>query len=611
MVDLPESGQNGNPRGEFRIAHSRKVSAVVILLLVIHAGLLAYAATRHSPTLNEPGHLVAGISHWQYGRFDLYRVNPPLSHMVAALPVLATGAETDWGNFRDAPGARPEFVIGADFVKVNGERSLWLFTLARWACIPFSLLGGYICFRWARDLYGAASGLLALLLWCFSPNILAHAELVTPDMAATSLGVTAGYFFWHWLQRPTWTCTIIAGLILGLAELTKFTWVILYGLWPLLWFIWLLTHRKGDAAAHRWLVQGSQLALLLLLALYVLNLGYGFEGSGKQLGKFEFISSTLKAADAEKANASNRFTDTWMESLPVPVPENYLQGIDVQKRDFEDFGRPSYLRGEFQDRGWWYYYLYAAAIKIPLGTWALFLLSGLSCLAALRNITGTGLADLAVLLAPAIVVFTLVSSQTGFSHHFRYILPCFPFAFIWISQIAGSFATRSWMTTMTALAILWSTSSSLWIYPNSLSYFNELAGGPARGHEHLINSNIDWGQDLLNLKRWLADHPEAQPLGLVYYGYFDPADIGIPYVMPPTRMSLDLTPKDKRVDLLKPGWYAISVNYLKGYRWKYDAHAYSYFALLDPVAKAGESIYIYHLPEGGDRDFPPDTFDSQ
>ncbi|MGC1272603.1 MAG: hypothetical protein WBC44_02760 [Planctomycetaceae bacterium] len=123
-------------------------------LLAIHAGLLAYGATRHSPTLNEPGHLVAGLAMWEFGRFEVYRVNPPLTRLIAALPVLAAGYEMDWRRFYEGSGARPEFALGADFIKANGERAIWLFTIARWACIPISLLGGTFCFLWGRELYG-------------------------------------------------------------------------------------------------------------------------------------------------------------------------------------------------------------------------------------------------------------------------------------------------------------------------------------------------------------------------------------------------------------------------------------------------------------------------
>ena len=125
----------------------------VIILLVIHALLLGYSATKHSPTALEGPLLAAGVSHWELGRYELYRVNPPLVRMVAAIPVMLVGCETNWARFIDGPRTRPEYTIGSQFIEINGERSLWLMTLARWACIPFSLIGGLYCFFWGRELY--------------------------------------------------------------------------------------------------------------------------------------------------------------------------------------------------------------------------------------------------------------------------------------------------------------------------------------------------------------------------------------------------------------------------------------------------------------------------
>jgi hypothetical protein len=102
------------------------------------------------------------VYHWQSGRFNMFRVNPPLVRMVGALPVLASRPATDWGKLEDAIGARPEFEVGEDFLRANIPRWSQLFTVARWGCIPFSLLGGWVCYRWARQLYGARSGLMAL-----------------------------------------------------------------------------------------------------------------------------------------------------------------------------------------------------------------------------------------------------------------------------------------------------------------------------------------------------------------------------------------------------------------------------------------------------------------
>lgn len=204
-------------------AFARRTVAAII---AIHTLLLGYSAHVHSPTLNEPAHLVAGLSHWKFGRFELYRVNPPFVRMVAALPVLAVGYEEDWKQFYEAPGARPEFIMGNDFVAANGKRSFLLFTIARLACIPFSWIGAISCFLWARDLYGRPAGVFAATIWCFEPNILAHASLITPDAHATALGLAACYTFWRWLKNPTWIQTALTGVVLGLAELAKTTLIV-------------------------------------------------------------------------------------------------------------------------------------------------------------------------------------------------------------------------------------------------------------------------------------------------------------------------------------------------------------------------------------------------
>ena len=219
-------------------------------MLCAYGALLSWSATRHSPVWEEPGHLVAGISHWQFGRFDLMRVNPPLVRLVGAVPVLFGAPKIDWSRYDASVGARSERSIREDFIVANGERVFWLHTLARWACIPFSLLGAYVCFRWARELYGKLAGILGLTLWCFCPNIIAHAQLITPDAGATAMGVAAGYIFWRWLKRPTRGWTVAAGLMLGLAELTKTTWIVLFGLWPLLWIVWRAAEPKAPERPH-------------------------------------------------------------------------------------------------------------------------------------------------------------------------------------------------------------------------------------------------------------------------------------------------------------------------------------------------------------------------
>jgi len=592
-------------------------------MLSLNVGLLAWGGYVHSPTLNEPGHLVAGVSYWQFGRFDIYFVNPPLVRAIAAAPVVLANPKTDWHRYRSAPGARAEFSLGEDFVAANGERSRWLFTVARWTCTPFSLLGAYLCYRWGTRLYSRMAGLLALTLWCFCPNLLAHGQFITPDVPATTLSLAACYSFWLWLKNATWTRGIVSGAILGIAELTKMTLVLLFPLWLLIWlsYRWQDRHTLWPVG---WIRELGMLAAQMMIALYVINFGYGFEGSLSRLGDFKFVSASLGAKPgAEKApdNGGNRFANTWLGQVPVPFPKYYLLGIDLQRRDFENYPHPSYLAGKFSKKGWWYYYLYALAIKLPLGTWLLLFLAATAGLWAWRprvakpngdspdDIRPERLSDQPswrdefVLLCPAVAILVFISSQTGFSEHMRYALPIFPFFFIWIGRIVPLLGRQRRALTWIALgAMLWSIGSSLAVYPHNLSYFNELVGGPMGGPSHLIQSNIDWGQDLYLLKEWINQHPDARPLRLAYFGYGDPKYIGIEYSAPDAPLAADESQSKKAIP---PGWYAISINFIRGlsyFSYKgdggkrfYAQDAFQPFQKMKPTTTVGYSIYIYHV----------------
>jgi len=132
------------------------------------------------------------------------------------------------------------------------------------------------------------------------------------------------------------------------------------------------------------------------------------------------------------------------------------------------------------------------------------------------------------LLAPAICTLWLVSSQTGFNHHLRYVQPAFPFLFIFASRTALLLDSRYRLVkAVPVVCLVWMIISSLSVYPHSLSYFNELAGGSINGWKHLDYSNIDWGQDMILVKEWVEQHPDAKPLHVVPSGYVTAEQMGI------------------------------------------------------------------------------------
>lgn len=481
-----------------------RVVAIVATLLFIHAILVAYAATCHSPTYNEPAHLVAGAYNWKFTRFDLYRVNPPLARCIASIPVLLSDCDFDWSRYYDSVVSRPEFAVGSDFIAANGKRSEWLLVISRWACIPLSLIGAAVAFRWARELYGSVcSGFIALALWCFSPNMMAYAELITSDVAASTFGLLATYALWKWLKHPTVFYCIAAGVCLGIAQVSKMSWVILFGLWPLIWLVWVLATPSLRNDWRKWLQLGWQLCSILVLAVYLLNLFYLFDGSFTKLKEYEFVSAAL--AGEENAGAGgNRFRGSILAEIPVPLPEQYLSGIDVQRRDFESYSEPSFLLGQWKFGGWWYYYLYALTVKVPHGTQLLVFGSLLSLLALPIRCPSTK--SEFVLLFPGIALFCLVSSQTEFNHHFRYVLPCLPFAYVFAGRVGAFIGNKhswspcrsKWVVAFVCASVLMTFLGSASAYPDEHAYFNELSQITSTGTP-LLHSSIEWGQTLKGL----------------------------------------------------------------------------------------------------------------
>lgn len=582
----------GDPPAPAALADGR-TGWLLVALLTTHAALLGWAALRDSATWDEPGHLAAGLSHWRTGTFHLYRVNPPLVRMTGAAPVALAGARFDDEDplLAAGPARRPEFAAGERLCNANGERFFRLLTVARWACIPFSLAGALVCFAWARELYGRAAGATAGVLWCFCPNVLGHGHLISPDAAAAALGVAAAYAFWRWLRAPSWRRACGAGVVLGLAELTKSTWVVLFLLWPAAAFVYRRMQPPAARAGARRHVLG--VALVLAIALYLLNWGYGFQGSFARLDSYRFVSPALAGPDGA-GPSRNRFAGTALGRFPVPLPRDYVEGIDVQRSDFERV-QWSFLRGEWRFGGWWHYYLYGLAVKTPVGTCLLLALS-LGLWALRRPGYGAAWRDELFLALPCLVVLALVSSQTGFNHHVRYALPLLPFAFVSISKAARAFPLgHRWAAAAVAVALGSAVVESLWVYPHSLSFFNALAGGPSGGPRHLASSNTDWGQDLLNLRRWLDDHPDARPLHLAYeLPLVDPRLVGIEYLAVPGRPQPDATTQAGADDDARPspGWYALGVNQIHARERRFD-----YFLELTPAARAGYSILIYRVSE--------------
>ena len=579
----------------------------LLLVIAIHVVLLAGIAIKMSPTLDEPANLAAGISHLAHGTFSTYSVNGPLPRVVAAAPVMLVGIESDWtlsSNASYRSEDRIEFSFGDSLMRRNGRRFFTLLTLARLATIPFSVLGAVICFRWGRDLSGSGAGLLAACLWCFSPEVLAHGSLVTPTTAAASFGCLACYTFWRWLNRPSSRSALVAGISFGSALLTKSTWIILYGVWPVLLVVW-LSHSRKSAPVLRlfW-----QMLLQLFVATLVLNLGYLCRGTLRPLESYQFKSHLL-ANPNRKVNvpasadmiSGNRFHGTWLGLMPVPFPSDFIDGIDLQKRDFETL-RWMYLDGVHSFYGWPSYYLWVCLYKLPLGILLLLCLS-LSGLWMRRR----QLRDELCLLLPAATVFAVASMNYHFAC-IRYLFPAYPLMMIFCTRMmALERSKRLWDMLSWSLAIAVAL-SSMAAYPYELSYCNEYAGGVYSGDRHVIGADYDCGQDAFYLEEWRRMNRESRPLYVLFNGLDLPRTLEIDFETP-KRVSVQ--PGDAQRSIpLEAGWYAVSIHFVRGGwgllfdhdgRLRYvPVGTFPEFEQMTPVTRLGSTILIYHVSPASD-----------
>ncbi len=574
------------------------------LMVALHAVLLCCPSVINSATTDEVVHLSSGISHWHLGRYELGAVNPPLVRIVGAFPVLSLKPKVDWSTANEDPTVRSDLSVSRKFMEDNAARLTTYFSLARIACIPFSILGMWVCYAWAKAIYGDRAGLFAAFLWCFSPMVLGHGSLITADVGAASLGAAAMFRFRTWLVASSFLNAILLGIVTGFALLTKFIFVPVF---PLIALLVLPLWRGSDLWPFRCIRRDfAHLTCAVVVSLMVVNTLYDFEGTFTPLGAIKFSNKLLRCNPDDYSNetAPNRLSGTLLGMLPVPLPILYVQGIDMVGNDLapNTMTARSYMMGRWKDGGWWYYYIFGVLVKEPL---SILVLGVIATIAHFRSVLPYPIPskaqlpfrELAILAVPAVVIFVFVSSQTGFNRHLRYVLPAYPFACILISSVT-QFLDYKKLVVFASLLI----ASTTFAFPHWLAYYNEAAGGPKNGSNWLLGSNTDWSQDLLRLKRWMNEHPEAAPMKtMLNCSRYSPTAIGIHTDPPPPFVACKKNIVDANGDRgPQPGWFAVSQRILKESIHS-NVTGYQYFERFKPVDYAGYSILIYHIsPEEAD-----------
>ena len=536
-----------------RIPHALAVPALIAVFVVCGFVSLSLDAA----TFDETAHIGAGISYLETGDFRLNPEHPPLAKLLAAAPLALlhrgggdygspawTGkALSDGGELRSH--AR-EWQFGFDVL--NGSRDgsarrdpAIRLRPARCAILALGALLALVVYAWARALFGPPAGLLALALAVTCPTLLAHARLVTTDVPA-ALGFTATTFLaWRWLGAPSWRRAAATGAALGSALLFKFTCLLLVPLIIVLAALAVWSRRLDLRRAS------LGVALIAVIAFLSLWAGYGFRYAASRDPGY-----TLEWHDLD-AQAPPPSAIVFARDYRL-LPEAYLFGFAFAR--FQADGRNAFLDGEQSLGGWYRYFPEAFFFKTPLPFTALaILVLG----AGLLRTRGRSFDGWCVALVPLVFSAVAVLGHLNIGH--RHLTPVYPFLCVAIAPAASWLEERGPRAISVAMLTLACFASFAIATPRYLSYFNVAAGGPRGGAKHLLDSNIDWGQDLGRLKRWM-DARRVPEVDLAYFGTADPGAYGIRFRK--VALVFDFYPELEVVRPQSGRYLAVSVTLLAG-----------------------------------------------
>ncbi len=557
--------------------HLRLYKYIVISLLLVHFILAVTSMIQKSSTSDELLHVVAGYSYLTERDFRYNPEHPPLVKEIAAFPLLFLDLNLEKGN---AWNNAYEWIAGKEFFFKDNENADLILFLGRLMMILISCLLAYFIFKFASELYGNKAGVFALFLYIFSVNILAHARIVQTDLPAALIILMGIYFFRKLLMNPNLKNVLINGLIFGIALSIKFTTIYLLIFYIVLFITFIVIKRytkKERNEIYEIFTKNSikrfikYSIIILVIPLIILFIVYGFN--------FDLYNNQLKKEIVEHAVGDNFIGKVSYGVVKfVPVPSYYLQGLKQVVKQSKT-GYRAYIMGQYKKGGWWYYFPIAFLIKTPIAMLLLIILA----LIFLKKLKKNWMDEL-FLIIPALLYFLFfIPSQLNIG--LRHILPVYVFLFIFVSKIINH--KKFLIKFLIIILSIWYLISSLIIFPNYLAYFNEIVT-PDYGHNFLIDSNLDWGQDLKGLKKYLDKNEIKDKIYLSYWGPDDPDYRNINYEF--YRRIMD----DNEVCQEVKGYIAVSVNHLVGMK-EYESYCFDWLDKYEPITKIGYSIWVYKI----------------
>jgi 4-amino-4-deoxy-L-arabinose transferase-like glycosyltransferase len=502
------------------------VACAVVALLVIQVAQFTYVVHRESLTFDEDNHSFSGYMMWHTGDYGLNPEHPPLVKLLAAVPTLDKHLWTPPLQHRFFK--QEAYLDGRDWLARNDGASQHLVFQMRMMTGLLAIGLSLVVFFCTREFFGTGAALFALVLSTFDPNLLAHSALVTTDMGVTLFFLASIYAFYRYVKQPTWTRLIVAAVSAGLLISSKHSGVLFAPMLVLLILWEVATTARGQRLRTALRLSGA-FAFIILGGCLVLWAFFGFRYAARPAGLHLNPSLAAYASGLSHFDKSVILTFAHYHLLP----QSELMGLTDVKIMAQDY--PTFILGHVYAHAVWWYFPVAVLIKTTLGLLALLALT-LFALATRRLRFGR---EVAYLVLPAVFYF-LVAMAAGMDIGARHVLPLYAMAAVLCGGAIMALARRNgrWIPAWTILCVMLvvaHVASALSVFPNYMAYANRAWGGPANVHNLLSDANVDWAQQLYQVKAWQDAHPSQS----CWFAYFanpevDPAVYGIHCKMLPT-----------------------------------------------------------------------------
>ena len=554
------------------------------LLVVMGINLFSVIA-RKSITIDETQIIPDGY-YWVSSRtFFIEPDHPPLSKILVGLPLLFLPLETPKLDDLNRLPSPDQTLVAADrFWTTNRPHFQSIFFWARVPMVVLTLLIGALVFTFTRDLFNVRAAVLAVALFSLEPTVLGHGRVVK-DIHVAFVYLLFFFALYRYGLKPSLRRALWLGFACGLGLVAKYSMVILVPLLMVAFCFFVL--RPPSGTGRRQILVHFLIAVFSMLLL--LNATYFFR-------REPLIAADIAALERNDPASSATLLSALKHSS-IFVPPYFVYGV-YRTYVHNDVGHSAFLLGDYRDRGWWYYFPVAFALKttIPFLMIALVSLVWAAFGAIRREVR------VLILLVPA-GIYGLMAMSAGINIGIRHLLPVFPFLFIlggaFLDRLLRVRKHRGLAVTLVVVAIAGCTVEAVRAYPNYIVYMNQFASGRP-GWQYLSDSNVEWGDDTGALAQYLKERGETRVRAALLGGQVLLPLYGVEYVdlLSPPGNPL---PETRYVALgasflngsTVPGWSEGSGRETK----EQQRNFFAGYRNRTPEAVFGGSIYLYRASE--------------